>query len=92
MPEHYEGLKGNYQQLLDQFERSEAIRREQKELIGEQRTQMGYLEQSVKHQEEQMAEIAKSIEMLKMGAQQDQARQEQSMRTFDLSKINKNSG
>ena len=44
MPEHYEGLKGNYQQLLDQFERSEAIRREQKELIGEQRTQMGYLE------------------------------------------------
>ena len=90
MPEHYEGLKGNYQHLLDQFERSEAIRREQKELIGEQRTQMGYLEQSVKDQEAQMAEIAKSIEMLKMGTQR--ARQDQSNRTFDLSKINKNAG
>ena len=81
MHQKYKCLKLDYRQLLQSFERSEEIRREQKELINEQRQQMKHLKGKLKKQDAKMSLIAKDIDALKLAQSNDLSS------VLDLSKV-----
>ena len=64
----YKSVKIDYKQLLQSFERSEEIRREQKELINEQSLQLKSLKSKTAKQDLQIAEIGRENEQLKLRA------------------------
>lgn len=61
----YKDVKIDYKQLLQSFERSEEIRREQKELIGDHKKQLRVYKAKHRRQDQKIKELMREVQTLK---------------------------